>query len=866
MYKRYMDSRQFPSRQKPHYYGHTNYNSLPTTRLPPLQQQRPFYRERYCNSEKYPPRPVSMIAISNSLGYATLRKGLNIYKKIGISNNQHSNRTPPPTYYQTILNKERSQKSYSVFDNMISSSQSLADIHLATLVPNIPNHYQHLERAYNPVIIAAAKKHNMPINSHYPSSSTYFPVSSPSTSTITNLPIETSFVESQKYTYRRNSLAEAYDNAIQLPELSLYEKTPSSLNLSTTIINESPTLPHKTYKQSVFFNTTSSSSTASSSGIENTPEEFIGNSKISISQDLETQTLGRTDTTVVLHSNQTICESPVEAYKMRMLRRRAHNSGKNQNIPRDESCGAINRIKAETPSAITLKMDNNNCIGNNLNVMRSQTQKIRERRSRSQPLFQQNVKTTESDEEDINNPQSSHVSRAIRHSIDSEGYGSGSNSTVSSGIVDESYLMQAEAVWDHLASQPDELPFNIGDLITILDCNPNTPGHNGFWYGLSRDRTGWFPSSYVRVKNGTESLKFIDCGGEQDDFPQAMRYQRRKIIEELLKTEKDYVKLLQNIVFGFLDQCRRRTEMFSKERVIRIFGNIEQICLLHCKLLKDLESCIDHKQPENSCISKAFLRNCRNFTIYSEYCNNRPVSCAELVSLEQNKQYHQFFEACRLLRGMCNLPLEGFLLTPVQRICRYPLQLLELMKSTPNSHPDKENLEKAHKTMRAVASHINDSQRRIDGIQKIIMWQRNVIGFRGPDLIENNHKMMKNGELQCRAVHRGSIQWNKTVNVFLFDQSIVICKKDVLKKGALIFKERMSMQSILIHDLPDGKDSILGCNLKNAFKLSSPNREYYFNCSDGDTKKLWLEVIKSRPDPMPPSNAERRLALVSLIY
>uniref|UniRef100_A0A0K0FWY0 Rho guanine nucleotide exchange factor 3 (inferred by orthology to a D. melanogaster protein) n=1 Tax=Strongyloides venezuelensis TaxID=75913 RepID=A0A0K0FWY0_STRVS len=426
--------------------------------------------------------------------------------------------------------------------------------------------------------------------------------------------------------------------------------------------------------------------------------------------------------------------------------------------------------------------------------------------------------------------------------------------------------MQAEAVWDHVALQPDELPFNVGDLITVLDCNPTLPGHNGFWYGISQNRTGWFPSSYVRVKNGTESLKFIDCVNDQDDFPQSMRYQRRKIIEELLKTEKDYVKLLQNIVFGFLDQCRRRTEMFSKERISKIFGNIEQICLLHCKLLKDLESCIDHKQPENSCISKAFLRNCRNFTIYSEYCSNRPVSCAELVSLEQNKQYHQFFEACRLLRGMCNLPLEGFLLTPVQRICRYPLQLLELIKSTPGSHPDNENLEKAHKTMRAVASHINDSQKRIDGIQKIIMWQRNVIGFRGPDLIENNQKMMKSGELQCRAVHKNSIQWNKTVNVFLFDQSIVICKKDVLKKGALIFKERMSMQNIIVQDLNDGKDSVLGCNLKNAFKLSSPNREYYFTSSDGEAKRQWLEAIHSRPDPMPPSNTERRLALVSLVY
>ena len=34
-----------------------------------------------------------------------------------------------------------------------------------------------------------------------------------------------------------------------------------------------------------------------------------------------------------------------------------------------------------------------------------------------------------------------------------------------------------------------------------------------------------------------------------------------------------------------------------------------------------------------------------------------------------------FSQACRLLRGMISISLDGFLLTPVQKICKYPLQL-----------------------------------------------------------------------------------------------------------------------------------------------------------------------------------------------
>lgn len=300
---------------------------------------------------------------------------------------------------------------------------------------------------------------------------------------------------------------------------------------------------------------------------------------------------------------------------------------------------------------------------------------------------------------------------------------------------------------------------------------------------------------------------------------------------------------------GFVEQCRRRSEMFNEERIRKIFSNIEQIALLHSRLLRELELSFDQKEPENSKIANAFLRNVRmrqtattqttsfqsqSFGVYNEYCNNRLVSCAELLVLEKQPQFHHFFEACRLLRGMPKLSLEGFLLTPVQRICRYPLQLLELLKATPNIHPDFYFLEKAQNIMRTTAEQINDGKRRIDAIQKVILWQRNVHGFRGPgkfgsgnsttsslclDLVESNSRILLSGEMFCRAIMKNSIQWSKYVHVFLFDQSIVLCKKDVLKKGSLVFKERMSLQFSSVIDLPDGKgEYILSCCPNHSFQ------------------------------------------------
>lgn len=62
-------------------------------------------------------------------------------------------------------------------------------------------------------------------------------------------------------------------------------------------------------------------------------------------------------------------------------------------------------------------------------------------------------------------------------------------------IIFPQSLLTAEAIWDHVAILPDELPFASGDSITILDYS----SHPELWYGSCGESTGWFPSSYVRV-------------------------------------------------------------------------------------------------------------------------------------------------------------------------------------------------------------------------------------------------------------------------------------------------------------------------------------------------------------------------------
>ncbi len=54
--------------------------------------------------------------------------------------------------------------------------------------------------------------------------------------------------------------------------------------------------------------------------------------------------------------------------------------------------------------------------------------------------------------------------------------------------------MYADAVWDRVALDEDELSFGVGDAIEILNMTDDV-----WWYGSVNSANGWFPASFVRV-------------------------------------------------------------------------------------------------------------------------------------------------------------------------------------------------------------------------------------------------------------------------------------------------------------------------------------------------------------------------------
>ncbi|XP_045597764.1 rho guanine nucleotide exchange factor 9 isoform X4 [Procambarus clarkii] len=411
---------------------------------------------------------------------------------------------------------------------------------------------------------------------------------------------------------------------------------------------------------------------------------------------------------------------------------------------------------------------------------------------------------------------------------------------------DDDMIVYAEALWDHVTLDSEELVFKAGDLITVIDSSDKD-----WWWGRISHRVGWFPAAFVRILVNQEDhqnsrshddtrilgpVRKLSVSGLSHDQI------RTNVINEIISTERDFVKHLRDVVKGYLRQVRKRPDMFSDERISTIFGNMEALYQFQSNFLRELELCIDWQDPHKSCIGAAFIRNREKFEIYSEYCNNHPAAMSSLQELYQHQKYIHFFEACRLLQEMIDISLDGFLLTPVQKICKYPLQLQELLKYTKPDHPDYTSVQGALEAMRDVALLVNERKRRMECLEKIASWQITVEGWEGPELLEDSSQLIYQGEVTKGA--GGS--WPKEVTLFLFDHQLVYCKRDLLKRNTFVYRGRLNLDMCEIVDLSDGKDSSLNISVHNAWKIHSleKNKWYVFSCKTAAEKHKWMEAFR----------------------
>ncbi|XP_064923288.1 dynamin-binding protein isoform X3 [Columba livia] len=211
------------------------------------------------------------------------------------------------------------------------------------------------------------------------------------------------------------------------------------------------------------------------------------------------------------------------------------------------------------------------------------------------------------------------------------------------------------------------------------------------------------------LSSQTPSLETSTAATESPE--QRMLEKRSKVIEELLQTERDYIRDLEMCVERImvpLQQAQMQNIDFEG-----LFGNIHMVISFSKQLLSTLEA--------SDAIGPVFLSQRAELeSVYKVYCQNHDEAIALLETYEKDEKLQkQLLDLLDSLRGCTNyINLGSFLIKPVQRVMRYPLLLMELLSATPEAHPDRAPLTAAVLAVKEINVNINEYKRRKDLVLK----------------------------------------------------------------------------------------------------------------------------------------------------
>ncbi|XP_055504489.1 uncharacterized protein plekhg4 isoform X1 [Leucoraja erinacea] len=292
----------------------------------------------------------------------------------------------------------------------------------------------------------------------------------------------------------------------------------------------------------------------------------------------------------------------------------------------------------------------------------------------------------------------------------------------------------------------------------------------------------------------------------------------RHIIDEMVTTEREYVKSLRYIIDNYYPEM----EHFDLPQDLRgkrsvIFGNLEKLYNFHSQyFLKELESCTNHPLRASHC----FLRHQDQFGMYALYSKNKPKSDALLTSYGNS-----FFKHKQQQLGD-KMNLASYLLKPIQRMSKYALLLKDLIKEcTEVQEQELNNLKAAEEMVKFQLQHGNDLL-AMDAI-------------RNCDVnLKEQGQLVRQDEFIIWSGRRKYLR-----HVFLFEDLILFSKPKRIDGGFDVYIYKCSFKTADIGLTENSGES--GIRFEIWFRRRKSSDTYILQASSQEVKHTWTKDITS---------------------
>ncbi|XP_045543916.1 FERM, ARHGEF and pleckstrin domain-containing protein 2 isoform X2 [Salmo salar] len=354
---------------------------------------------------------------------------------------------------------------------------------------------------------------------------------------------------------------------------------------------------------------------------------------------------------------------------------------------------------------------------------------------------------------------------------------------------------------------------------------------------LSLPGAGQAPSplqSPILSEVGTNRLEEEEEEGRRKRYPTDKAY---FIAKEILTTERTYLKDLEVITVWFRSAVIKENAM-PEGLMALLFSNIDPIYEFHRGFLKEIDQRLAlwegrsnaHVKGDYQRIGDVMLRNMCALKEFTSYLQKHDEVLTELEKatkrLKKLETVYKEFE----LQKVCYLPLNTFLLKPIQRLMHYKLILERLCKHYSPDHPDHNNCREALKEVAEMATQLQSSLIRLENFQKLSELQRDLIGIEnltapGREFIREGclYKLTKKG-LQQRMF-------------FLFSDQLLYTSKGVTATNQFKVHGQLPLHGMIVEE-SENEWSVPHC-----FTIYSAQRTIVVAASSKVEMGKWIEDL-----------------------
>ncbi|XP_061575241.1 rho guanine nucleotide exchange factor 17-like [Cololabis saira] len=261
---------------------------------------------------------------------------------------------------------------------------------------------------------------------------------------------------------------------------------------------------------------------------------------------------------------------------------------------------------------------------------------------------------------------------------------------------------------------------------------------------------------------------------------------RKHVMMTLLDTEQSYVESLRTLLQGYMRPLKQPDSgsIVDPLLVDEMFFQIPEILEHHELFLEQVSGCVGQWHDRQTVghllihsFSKEALAN-----MYSAYIDNfLNAKDAVRIAKEAKPAFHKFLEQ-NMRENKEKQALGDLMIKPVQRIPRYELLVKDLLKHTPEDHPDHSFLLDAQRDIKRLAEKINKGRRSAEEAEREArVIQEIEAHIEGVEHILNPQRKFLRQEIVMEAK---SVGGKKDRSLFLFSD-LIICTTLKRKSGSL---------------------------------------------------------------------------------